>query len=221
MRMIVWALLYICGGLLNVAHAEALTPYLPKSGIVQGQVMGLVAPTDTVLIAKKMQDAISRDRAWFVEHVKKTPQGTPLAYDPRMGITKDEYARVLQMQNVMTMRPIGSVTVKFAVDADGKMQIAADGLAKVLNGISLPPGQKYVDTPLGQLSTVSKVSQNDPKSPLGRWSGIQWAKSKIGGSSITLAVGRRDETGEGVIYYNVTGSANGSQDSLIILYKID
>jgi hypothetical protein len=88
MRMIVSALLFLCAGLFDVARAEALTPYLPKSGILQGQVMELVAPADIALIAKKLEDAARRDPVWFTEQVKKTPQGSPMVYDPRMGLRK-------------------------------------------------------------------------------------------------------------------------------------
>lgn len=219
MRMIASALLCLCAGFFDLARAEALTPYLPKSGILQGQVMELVTPADIALIAKKLEDAARRDPVWFTEQVKKTPQGAPMAYDPRMGVTKEEYVRFGQAKHLMTMRPSGSVTVKIATDAKGKKQFAADGRAKALNGISLPPDQAYVETPFGQLSTVSRISQKDPKSPLGRWSGVQWKKSEIGAPVVALAVGRREDTGEGVIYYKVTGVADAAE--LIILYKMD
>jgi hypothetical protein len=219
MRMIVSALLCLCAGFFDVARAEALTPYLPKSGILQGQVMELVAPDDIAQIAKKLEDAARRDPVWFTEQVKKAPKGTPLVYDPRMGVTAEEYVRFGQAKHLMTMRPSGAVTIKIATDAKGKTQFAADGRAKALNGISLPPDQAYVDTPFGQLSTVSRISQEDPKSPAGRWSGVEWKKSEIGGPVVALAVGRREETGEGIIYYRVTSVAGVAE--LIILYKMD
>ncbi len=59
-----------------------------------------------------------------------------------------------------------------------------------------------VETPLGRLTCRVEIDQADPKSPTGRWRGVQWS-SEGGSPEIKLAVEWR-ESGDRVIYDDQT-----------------
>ncbi|MEA2908490.1 MAG: hypothetical protein QOJ15_571 [Bradyrhizobium sp.] len=215
MRSILSAVL-LCIGVCAPASAQVLDPYLPKSGIIVGQVMELGASAEHARIAEKMQRAIQQDTAWFKAYVIKAKPGEPLAYHAKLGITKAEYDILLHAK--MSLTDKGPVSVKLATNTQGNLEFSADGLAAALNGVKLPPGQKSAETPYGSLAAFSEISQDDAQSATGRWKGVQWKKEDV--PAVTLAMGRR-ESGDGILYYNVTPAANNPGQTLIVIYRLD
>jgi hypothetical protein len=202
---------------LGAAAAQPLEPYLPKSGVISGRVMELVASAELVRISEKMQRAVQKDAAWFKSYVAKAKNGEPLPYHQRLGVTKAEYDGILHAK--MLLQEKSSVSIKFTTNAQGNLEFAADGAASALTGVKLPAGQKYAETSYGNLATFSEIAQDDPDSATGRWKGVQW-KRDDSIPAVTLAVGRR-ESGGGILYYNVTASAGSPDQTLIVFYPLD
>lgn len=216
MRTILSALaLLLCIG--SAAHAEPLDPYVPKSGILAGQAMELMASRELVRVTEKMQRAVQKDAAWFKSYVAKAKPDAPLPYHKRLGLTQAEYESLLHAK--MSLREKGAVTIKLTKNAQGDLEFAADGLAKALNGVRVSAGQKDVETPYGKLTAFSEISQDDPESATGRWKGVKWKKEGAV-PEVTLAIGRR-ESGEGILYYNVTAAQSDPGQTLIVFYRLD
>jgi len=217
MRLILSIMTLLGMGLFSLAHAEVLDRYLPKSGVMQGQVMEIAALPEDERIAEKFKQAVEKDATWFQSYAAKVKNGEPLPYHARLGITKAEYDRFLHAKMKLSDR--GTVSIKFKTDAQGNLEFSADGKASALNGVRLPQGQKYVETSDGKLTAFTEISQDDAESPTGRWAGVQWKKQDAG-SAVTLAIGRRQPTGDGILYYNVA-KANFAQQTLIVIYRMD
>jgi hypothetical protein len=215
MRSIIPAML-LCIGVCAPASAQLLDPYLPKGGVIAGQVMELGASTEHARIAEKMQRAIQQDTAWFKSYVIKAKPGEPLAYHAKLGITEGEYDILLHAK--MSLIDKGRASIKVTANTQGNLEFAAEGLAAALNGVKLPPGQKSAETPYGSLAAFSEISQDDAQSATGRWKGVQWKKEDV--PAVTLAMGRR-ESGDGILYYNVTPAANNPGQTLIVIYRLD
>jgi hypothetical protein len=215
MRSILPALL-LCIGLCGPVSAQPLDPYLPKSGIIAGQAMELAASAEHARIAEKMQRAIQRDTAWFKSYVIRAKPGEPLAYHAKLGITEAEYDLLLHAK--MSLIDKGPVSIKLATDTQGNLEFSTDGLAAALNGVKLPQEQKSAETPYGHLAVFSEVSQDDARSATGRWKGVQWKKEGV--PEVTLAIGRR-QSGDGILYYNVTPAAKNPGQTLIVIYRLD
>lgn len=214
MRSVLSALaLLLCFG--SAASAQAADPYLPKSGVIAGQVMELTASAELGRVTEKMQRAAQKDAAWFKSYVAKANPDQPLPYHKRLGLTKAEYDVILNAK--MTLRDKGPVSIKVTA-SDGKVEFAADGLARALNGVRLPAGQKEAETPHGKLTKFSEISQDDAESPIGRWKGVQWKKEDA--PAVTLAIGRRG-SGDGILYYDVATSQNGPGQTLIVIYRLE
>jgi len=198
------------------SSAQPLDPYLPKSGVINGQAMELGATAEHARIAGKMQHAIQEDAAWLKSYVAKAKPGEPLPYHPRLGVTKAEYDTLLHAK--MSLIDRGSVSIKLTANAQGALEFAADGLAGGLNGVTLSPERKSAQTPYGNLTVTSEISQDDAESATGRWKGVQWKKESA--PAVTLALGRR-QSGHGILYYDVTPAANSPGQSLIVIYRLD
>jgi hypothetical protein len=56
------------------------------------------------------------------------------------------------------------------------------------------------------------------ESATGRWKGVQWKKESA--PAVTRALGRR-QSGDGILYCNVTPAANSPGQSLIVIYRLD
>jgi len=217
MRSLVVLTLFLCLLFGPVADADPLDSYLPKSGALLGKAMELTSSAEDQRIAAKFQQATQKDPAWFRTYAAKVKDGDPLPYHPRLGVTKAEYDRLINTK--LSLAEKGAVSIELKTDAQGGLELSADGLASALNGVRLPPGQKSAETPHGKLTVYTEISQDNPESPLGRWKGVQWKNDGTSAPVVTLAVGRRQKTGDGILYYNVSEGIN--QQTLIVVYRLN
>ena len=80
------------------------------------------------------------------------------------------------------------------------------------------------DTPIGKLAIFNKIHQTDSNAPIGVWTGAEWAKVEENGAdlpSAKIAFGKREPSGEGVMYYQVAAYKDHDEQSLVVFYKLD
>lgn len=52
-------------------------------------------------LTRKFQTAIKDNYEWFLEYMKTVPEGEPMPYDPKLGLTKEEYTELTgYMENI-------------------------------------------------------------------------------------------------------------------------
>ncbi len=207
----------------HAAQAGPLESYLPRSGTIQGHVVELfVAPEDQV-ISRRFQLAVQGNMDWFKHYVISTPAGEPLPYNPKMGVTEAQYTQLLHMKAVL--REKAPITIAVRRDPDGSVAFeSGDPGAASLQATHFPPGATQADTPFGPLSTVTEIHQKDANAPFGVWNGAEWAKVAEPGSdqpSAKIAFGRREPSGEGIFYYQVSAHGNRPEQSLVVTYPLD
>jgi hypothetical protein len=66
-----WNETLLCLGLCAPVSAQVLDRYLPKSGVIAGQVMELAASAKLARVSERGQRAAQRDAAWFKSYVAK------------------------------------------------------------------------------------------------------------------------------------------------------
>ena len=69
-----------------------------------------------------------------------------------------------------------------------------------------------------------ELLQKDEKAPVGVWNGAEWAKVEDNGAplpSAKIAFGKREPSGEGVMYYQVAAYKDRPEQSLVVFYKLD
>ena len=80
------------------------------------------------------------------------------------------------------------------------------------------------ETPFGKLDVVNTIHQADARAPIGQWTGVEWAHVAPQDAvtpSAKIAFGKREPSGEGVMYYQVAAYGDRKEQSLVVFYKLD
>ena len=209
----------------GIANAEGVEQYIPGDRVIRGSLMELVAPRDLQNIVAKFQAAAQNDQDWFKSYIAKHADSQPLPYHPRLGITQAEYDRFLKISETLDLQEKAAVIIKVEQLDDGSLRLVSDDNSLPLNGIRLLPAQNVVETKYGKLGTFTKIDQADPDSPTGRWTGVQWSKLERtgqGAMAVKLAIGKRTDHGDGIIYFDVQNFMSGMAEEyhVIVLYPL-
>jgi hypothetical protein len=200
-----------------------LDAYLPKSGTIQGHVMRLAVAPEDQAIDRQFRNAVANNMDWFKKYVTGNKSGQPLPYNPKMGVTPAQYEKLQHMK--ADFQPGEAVTIAVKKTADGGVTFAStDKAAAGLDTVTFPADEKAAVTPYGSLSIFNAIHQNDPNAPIGVWNGAEWAQVKPSDAdepSAKIAFGKRDPSGEGVMYYQVAPYKDHAQQSLVVFYKLD
>lgn len=228
-RSLAFASLVALLALPAAARADGpLDAYLPKSGTIEGHVMTLsVAPEDQA-IDRQFRAAVANNMDWFKKAVTGNRAGQPLPYDRRMGITEAQYQ---QLQHMKADFHAGApITIKVE-HTDGKVSFASsDPAAAGLTKVTFPASETVAETPYGKLDIFNRIHQDDARSPLGAWTGAEWAHvapsqdaspDHSDKPSAKIAFGKREPSGQGVMYYQVAPYAGHAEQSLVVFYKLD
>jgi hypothetical protein len=205
--------------------AQAFDQHLPKSGVIRGNVMVPAPPPELEGLAKRMQTAIAANADWFRSYVEAA--GTDeLPYHEKFGLTEQEYERFLSLsKGGMTLRPVAPVELLLRKSEDGTLTFEATPTNFPLHGVSISAGGDVAETPYGSLRRGPDINQRDANAPTGRWSGPRWEHEEVSGQvawRAQLALGTREDSKEGIIYYNVTrqGDPEPQRIQFAILYPL-
>jgi hypothetical protein len=204
------------------ARAASLNDYLPKSGVMAARMMAIVTAPEDEKIAQKMQAAIANDQKWFLDYVKQheTDSGL-LPYNPRFGISKEEYERIAHLK--LQLREIARFDIKVKPGPQGGWVLDAPANAKALTGFSFAADGKSATTPEGTLPASDDIHAVGARLPTGDWDGVSFATAgdpQNGAPSITLALGKRVKEGDGIMYYDVSASSKGPERGVVLLYPL-
>ena len=214
------------------ASAGPLDAYLPKSGVIEGHVVTLgVAPEDQA-IDKQFRAAVANNMTWFKRAVTGNKAGQPLPYDTRMGITQAQYERLQHMK--ADVQTGAAIRIDVSRAGDGTVSFASkDPAATGLDKVTFQASETAAATPFGKLDIFNQIHQDNADAPLGKWTGAEWARvapshDDAGASaqdantpSAKIAFGKREPSGEGVMYYQVAPYGDHAEQSLVVFYKLD
>lgn len=78
-----------------------LKTQLPNTNVNADIMDGVLQNPKQVQLTKKFQSAIKENYDWFLEYMKTVPEGEPMPYDEKLGLTKGEYPELMEyMDNV-------------------------------------------------------------------------------------------------------------------------
>jgi hypothetical protein len=194
---------------------------LPGDGVTV-DVMQPTFPKRLQELAVKLQAALAKDPAWTKSHVSQAKPGEPLPYDEKLGLTKAEYEEFLELTKKGGMAKV----------ADAKVRVQRDGDRVVLHFGKRFQGMEKIEvdlkndsasTPAGMVATRQAIKASSEQAATGPWDGVQW-KSKgfeedISRPSVSLAVGKLEATGRGILYYRVRpGNSNSAAAVQYVLF---
>ncbi len=74
---------------------------LPNSNVKADIMDGVLQNPRQAELTKKFQSAIKENYDWFLEYMKTVPEGKPMPYNAKLGMTKEEYTELMGfMDNV-------------------------------------------------------------------------------------------------------------------------
>ncbi len=215
------------------SHAHAHEPHpvealLPR-GTVRAEVLGMQVPPRLGQLMAKMQTAAAGDAQWFEAYVKEHGKpGEPLPYDPRLGLTEAEYRELVGLAEQMQLQPVAQTDLSFRRERDGRWVVDGGSGAPELTGIVIDVARDQVETPLGVATQRRAVTPAPEQRAAGPWSGVQWTHSQAdpstrSGTVIAFALGRLQEDGRGVLYYEarqVEGGQMRRQNQIVLRYNL-
>ncbi|WP_350241373.1 hypothetical protein [Deinococcus sonorensis] len=154
-----------------VAAAPAVPDQLLPRQNMPASIVAFGATRAIAAIEARLTAAVQQDQAWFTALISATPEGEPLPYSPRFGITEAEYDQVLHAQPVLSQT--GSTTLKVTADAR-TVTFGKSAGAELLAGVTVDLVKNVVRTPLGT-TTEGKPFDVPDDDTLGPRSGVQWA----------------------------------------------
>jgi hypothetical protein len=144
------------------------------------------------------------DPTWFKEFSAKAKPGVPLPYEPKLGLTKEEYADYLKLWGKREFKPTEKdVMLILRESFGGSWIISCTGSAYCISTIRYDEASDIFKSPNGELKRISDIKA-DPDSILGAWTGSEWKfeeESTLGKSKENLALGRFEGNKYGLIVY--------------------
>lgn len=188
------------------APAFPLREVIPQ-GPVQVDVMQLGLPRRALEIAQQLEENVAQDPQWWSEHVRNAPEGEPIPYDPRMGITEQEYAEFLELASKTSLVKVGEATLDFQWIGSRRVRLGAEGELAPLDGIEIDVVLQRAETRFGPLPERVGINNTSETGPTGPWRGVQWSGEVVEpersfGASVQLAIGRLSRDGRAILYYD-------------------
>lgn len=137
-------------------------------GQLEVTVLGLGAPPRLTELATRIQEGARANMEWWTAHVRATPDGQPMTYDARMGISEAEYKEMLSVAETLEVRRGVTETLRVAPIPNGWRLEGGTSMPEV-NGIEIDTLARLVRTKFGELGDFKVVEANDDQRATGRW----------------------------------------------------
>ena len=149
----------------------------------------------------KLQKGMAANRDWLMERVKQAKPGEPLDYDPRLGLTKEEYAEYLRQDEKPKLVSAGTrLRCLFRWTGD-TLSIEVDDPDSPLSKIRLNTKTGELIASVGSVGTPTWKTNNDRSIPIGAYEGCSWEYEKgdldtLTGRSVKLDIRRLKSSGK-------------------------
>jgi hypothetical protein len=182
-------------------------------GEVQVTVLELGAPPRFTDLATRIQTAARANPEWWMAHVRAAPEGQPLAYDARMGISEAEYKEMLSLAETLIIQRKGVGTLRVASAPNG-WRLEGGTMFAELNGIEIDTVGHVVRTAFGELRDFTVVEANDDQRATGRWTGPQWRLTDVDESSgngvaASFVLGKLEANNHTLLYFDAKRASKG------------
>jgi predicted methyltransferase len=197
---------------------------LLRAGASDVDVMQMAAPAPHAELSNRFVEAIRRDREWFMAYVRAAPEGKPLPYHPRLGLTETEYREMLALTDSMRLRSVGSAPLVVRATASG-WRLDGDSTLSDLTNIEIDTTAGVVRTSFGEArgpTTEPATPRQKVTGPVDRlvWKRESFSNDMREGVSIEFSLGRLQASGRTLLHYaarRLAGGALAARVSLMVL----
>jgi hypothetical protein len=147
------------------------------------ETIGPDIPADMQPILVRFNNALATNRQWFNEYRNKYSRG-PLPYDPRFGISAEEYFRVQHLEAVPpALVPIDSQTVSVLKEAGVIHLKCSSADEHFLDYLYIDPAHNLLEYG-GDTIPYAGPATAGPKSAYGQWRGYSWHLERTDAQSL-------------------------------------
>lgn len=221
----VWAIgvvLLLASAVIVRAQSPAdIAALLPADGVTV-DVMEPVMPKRLEELAIRLQTALVKDPAWSQAFISRAKPGEPLPFDEKLGLTSAEYDEFLMLSREARLGKAGAATLR--VERKGDIAVLQFGERfRGMERLEINLAEGSASTPSGSVANVRRIVANPQQGATGPWDGVQWIANIAGEDparpGVSLALGRLQATGRGILYFNVRPVAsNPAAAAQYVLY---
>ncbi|MBI1246300.1 hypothetical protein GC197_00460 [bacterium] len=165
-----------------------------SEGTFEASILEMRMPDDATAIMAKFSKAVAANPGWIQAYVasQRLKPGEPLPYHVNMGVTREEYTRLIEAKAETKLKPVSDCRLIVKSGDDGLLLISGTGKAAVLNGLVINSEEMVIQ--------YKDLSSNDctvvvPKeSALVSINGLDWNTEKFTPPStltaLSLTIGR-------------------------------
>lgn len=184
---------------------KLLADYLTPDAMIKGAVVVIVPPQELDKYVAKVEESARKDPEWFREHAKNGKPGVPLPFDERLGLTKEEYEKYLEIWGEREFKSVEPVAIRLSTNKDGKATINVSGSAQSISTLKFDPKTGNFRSPNGELKRIEDVDA-DENSTLRAWTGKEWKfeeKTGLGTTKENFAIGKTGDKKFGLLVYRL------------------
>ena len=198
------------------AAPDSICALLPL-GELNVQILEPRAPPRADTLLALFRHGVSQNPDWFQQYVREADlaPGELLPYHANMGMSEGDYTEMQRLLNNMILQPTGSASVQVRAQADSLLVLDGGNALPELTGITIDPRTARADTPFGALGGAEIVEPEQDQGLVGPWRGYAWRLDELDeqamtGKLVMLDLGRSEETGESILYYDARRMQNGN-----------
>lgn len=181
--------------------------YLALDTVTKGEVVVVVPPREISKYVAKVEEAAVANPEWFKEYSAKAKPGVPLPFHENLGLTKDEYAKYIELWNQRKMQPVpkGEVAIRLEEVKDDEWAIRVSGFGTPISLLRYYAKSDEVRSTNGMMKRLEDIDA-DADSILGAWSGHEWKyldESILGKTKENFAIGKLADGKTGLLVYRL------------------
>lgn len=147
---------------------------LPSKKVTADIMDGVLQNPRQVELTKKFQSAIEENYDWFLEYMKTVPEGEPMPYHEKLGLTKEEYAELMEFMNNVEVVSSGKEDIIIEVKDDFIRFKSQNKLAD-LDSLTINLKNNIVTFGQYKMTFADTLNISTDKNGLkSRWTGYSW-----------------------------------------------
>lgn len=157
----------------------------------------------------KLTTAFAQKPEWMQAYISEHAEpGKPLPYHPDFGVSELEYEWILRNSD-RSSKLVELRKIQLSVESEGDTTFRLKTIPAdfPLNGVVIDRQGMWARTRDATLTERSDINQTNASSATGKWTGVQWRYEALAlpdtALSVKLALGRRQQQGDGIIYLDV------------------
>ncbi|MCF7731160.1 MAG: hypothetical protein K9N23_05715 [Akkermansiaceae bacterium] len=170
---------------------------------MRGEIGIVLPPREIDRYIAKVEAAARLDPKWFKDFTAKAKPGVPLPFDPKLGLTQEEYDDYRKLWAKREFKRKEEVLILLRKGAGGSWTITATGSAGCISTLRYNEATDSFNSPNGELKRIEDIKA-DADSILGGWVGKEWKfqeETTLGKSKENFAIGRLEGSGHGLLVY--------------------